>query len=388
MPGYAEARWKRIAGELAKDPLFVDMDAAHLFDRQELERIRAAMNRASRRIGAPVYLVVAPNPTASESSGQGVPFLHGLWERLRRDGMYVLVDADGDIEAVPFRVPRRYSSLDPVPYELQRPADYRNPEADLMTRLLRAFDAIAAAPSGPRVMPRVVETAQPWNEDRRPLKAQFWGPFVAGLVLGALAALVLYGLWALGARLFGGRGREGGAGREGRGRRPAPARPTPRWLRAQATKELERLERLLPPDDDAPGRRYALRAYDAARILSDDVGPDPDGEAETVLDLVGVIVLARQGQTVLAEGAARPEPPCFVNPLHPPATRKRKIGKQGTRPVCATCAEVPGPGLVTLLLRTPDHRHHFVVPGRWQRNGFGTGGRDLAGDVLESLGVD
>ncbi|WP_116022349.1 hypothetical protein [Thermomonospora umbrina] len=195
---------------------------------------------------------------------------------------------------------------------------------------------------------------------------------VVALALGLPAVLLLLGLYALKAR-------------RRSDRRPAPARPSRRWLRERATKELAELTAMLPPDPDAPGGDYATRAHEAATRLSDVVGPDPDGEADPMLDLVGVILLARQGMTVLAEGTERPRPPCYVNPLHPPATREREIGGRGPRPVCTECAEAPPAAFITLFLRTPDHRHHFAIPGRWQSTGFGTEGRDLPIEVLESL---
>ncbi|RAY12183.1 hypothetical protein DPM19_26025 [Actinomadura craniellae] len=392
-PPHAADRWARVAAELAKDPLFVDPDLAGALDDADRARLRKAMAGTARRIGVPVYVVVIPNPLGSESQGRAEPFLFGLRERLGRDGLYLTSNEYGRIDAVPFGVPRELSRVQTVPSELRLPPDYRTPLARLTDRLNIVLGRVAAAPPGPTTTPRPVETVAPFGQERPPPReAAFWAPFLTGLlVLGPLAAVVLYGLYASFPLVAGVLRRRvpGLPGPRDRSWPKGPTRPSVRWLRARAAEELGRLRALLPPGDDEPGRAYALRAYDAAQILFDDLDPRPaKKDAAAVLDLVGVVVLARQGQAVLAGRTARPAAPCFVNPLDGPSTKRRKVGAQGTRPVCAACATAPEPALTRLMLTVPDGRPHHAVPGRWKRAGFGSRRPDLASDVLESLGVD
>jgi hypothetical protein len=205
---------------------------------------------------------------------------------------------------------------------------------------------------------------------RTPLKVAFWGPFLTGLlVLGPLAVLLLYGAFRLATRTLRWRPTAGSAS----------AKPSVRALHSLAAKELSALGRELVPD-----RRYTLRAYDAARILFDDLGPRPPRrDADTVLDLIGVIVLVRQGRAALTRD--KPDPPCFVHPLHGPSSGRRRLAGQGSLPVCADCGTGPW---IQRVLRVPDGRPHYDVPGRWKRGSFGTRRPDLPSDVLESLGVD
>ncbi len=87
-------RARVIAEGLARDPLYVDPARAKLLD-------PALQRRLRDRIGAskvPIYAVVAPNHPRSSDPYEGDPeiLLAFVHDRLRRDGVYVIADEDGD----------------------------------------------------------------------------------------------------------------------------------------------------------------------------------------------------------------------------------------------------------------------------------------------------
>lgn len=113
-PPHAYHRLDRVGAALAKDPLFVDPDVSAALGGPDRARLHAAIGRTAKLLGTPVYVVVIPNPSESESQGRDRAFLHMLHDRSGRDGLYLMVNGRGYLESVAFRVPRRlpYSSLD------------------------------------------------------------------------------------------------------------------------------------------------------------------------------------------------------------------------------------------------------------------------------------
>jgi hypothetical protein len=387
---YEEARFARVAAELAKDPLYVDMDMADAIDGSMRTALRGVMTRTSQALGVPVYFVAIPNDDDAESYSKNGAFLAGLNAHVRRDGLYLMTDADGDIGYAAYGVPRELRSADRLSISVLSANDSDQPFIDLVPRATRAMDHIANATPGPPSTETYDTGVPPIGQENPPLEAEFWGPFTGGLFLaGPFAALALYGLFLLGLRPWrskkrpAGKGatkkRPAGSASRSRGSGGAPSRPSLRWVRSHAEKEMEALSSELDPD--RPGM---LRAYDAARILHDDVeSRSVKNDDAAFLDLVGVLVLARQGRA--ARDRTRPVPTCFVNPLHGDAGRsRRKIRDQGRQPVCDGCATGDVDGR---YLCVPDGRRHYTVPGRWQRGAFGARRPDLPADVLESLGV-
>jgi hypothetical protein len=86
-------------------------------------------------------------------------------------------------------------------------------------------------------------------------------------------------------------------------------------------------------DPDNPGRDRALACYDAAALLA--------AERDDQLDLLGAVVLAREGQAALADRDPLPLPACQVHPLHGPAVRRlpprRRPRPSKPHTVCAGC---------------------------------------------------
>ncbi|GAA3230553.1 hypothetical protein GCM10010468_61090 [Actinocorallia longicatena] len=376
-PPHAGLRLDRVARALAHDPLFVDDDLADVVTGPDRDRIRAAMKTAAADLGVPVYVALLPNPRASESQGRGELFLQGVHDRSHADGLYLTADEDAGISGVAYGVPRDLD-YDVLHGDQTGPADDRAPFADLTTRIEGTLALASDSPAGPPETPRSYSGASPFGqEDSPPREPEFWAPFLIGALLaGPFGALGLWVIFLLARAVR---------------RRPAapprpPRSPGVRELRALAARELEALGDLLPPADDAPGRRAAMEAYDAAVLLSDEVGARPGRhDDEAALDLIGVVVLAVQGRTVLSEGRTAPRPACQVNPLHGAGTRGKQIPGVPKGKVCADCAALPLRQLRQRVLTLPGGRPYHVVPGRF-RDGFG--GSALAKRVLESLGVD
>ena len=157
------------------------------------------------------------------------------------------------------------------------------------------------------------------------------------------------------------------------------------WLHKVARSEVARLVGALSAtqaDPDNPGRDRALACYDAAALLAAERGDR--------LDLLGAVVLAREGQTALAQRDPLPMPVCQVHPLHGPAVRRpapRRRPRPGKpRAMCAEC------GRCTMLER--DRRAllvagipYYRTEGFWAGVGFGALDPELPTRVLEYMHV-
>ncbi|MEU9024928.1 hypothetical protein [Actinomadura sp. NPDC048394] len=409
-PRYSGHRLDRVAAALAKDPLYVDPDVDVALGAAERARVDTAIRAAAKRVAVPILVVVAPNPTESESQGKDDAFLSALHGVTHRDGLYLMVDDDGYMLGQGWNVPRDIDldvvAQDDLPdYE---PPDIHRPFSGLADRLVKRVDAWAAAPAGPpRSSPALLSPPVPFGqEDDHPLvpdKPTVKSHFLRGiLIAGPLSAVALYwagiGSAAAGRRWFrrgGARGAVAGLAAHTEAHPGAPAKPSDRWLRRTASAELDRLRDRLPDASGNRGRAFALAAFDAAQILYDDVHGKP-GHA---LDLVGVIVLARQGRRALAGQMTAPPPPCFVNPLHGDSTRRKSIalpgdgagGKSRRQPLCTACSGASGKEIADRVLRVqgPDGlAPHYAVPGVWRDAAWATRGNDLVKRVMEYLGVE
>jgi hypothetical protein len=157
------------------------------------------------------------------------------------------------------------------------------------------------------------------------------------------------------------------------------------WLHNVARSEIARLVAALSAteaDRDNPGRDRALACYDAAALLA--------AEREDRLDLLGAVVLAREGQTALAHRDPQPLPVCQVHPLHGPAVRRpalRKSPRPGKpRAMCAECRRCASLVRDTRALLVTDIPY-YRTEGFWASVGFGALDPDLPARVLEYMHV-
>ncbi|TDD92552.1 hypothetical protein E1293_00820 [Actinomadura darangshiensis] len=401
-PPYAYHRIDRITAALAKDPLFVDPDVGQALGEPDRGRLRAALAGTAKRIGTPAYVVVIPNPNDSESQGQDDAFLFMLHDRSGRDGLYLMVNSRGQMESEAFDVPRRlpYSTLEDDLPGSSRPADPEHPFTGLADRVVQRLEGYAAAPSASPETPTLYSSPDPFGEETKqtPADPEIQAPLLTGLLLaGPVGALVLYWL-GIGVLALLGRGRRGEKARgkpKAEVHRWAPTKPSMRWLRRHAAKELERLRPLLATAEAEQGRDYAVSAYDAAQILYDDAKQDED----KATDLVGAIVLARQGRIAITRNLAAPPAPCLVNPLHGESVVSRRVPKLAEHdlpkqcPLCEACRLSQKRNGLTeghlLKVRTPDgDRPHTLVPGVWRDTAWGGRGKDFLPRVMRYLGVE
>ncbi|MFG2089908.1 MULTISPECIES: hypothetical protein [unclassified Spirillospora] len=397
-PPHADDRLVRVAAALAEDPLFVDPDIGIALGEAERGRVRRAAGEAAERLGVPAYVVVLPNGTDSESQGRNEAFLFALHERSRRDGLYVMVDSHGHMDSEAFRVPRRYrySPLDEDEPGSSSPADHDRPFAGLADRIVQRLNGYATAPSASPSMPTLYSTPEPFGEEHEltPDDPEIQAPLLTGLILaGPVGAVLLY--W-IGLGVLALLGRRGGPSTRGKASSYWSAtEPSMRQLRHHGAKELERLQSLLTTTGAERGRPYAVSAYDAAQILYDDAKDD----ADRAVDLVGAIVLARQGRLVLSRDIAEPPAPCVVNPLHGESTARRRLAKLTHKvlpkpcPLCEACNEHDQrQGLTDRhLLKVPGperHRPHTAIPGVWRDASWGATGKNFLPRVMRYLGVD
>ncbi|WP_026406100.1 hypothetical protein [Actinomadura rifamycini] len=383
LPDHGYARVDRIAAALARDPVFVDPDLPTALPGADLARVRAEVRDAAAELGVPVRVVVVPNPAESESQGQGPLLARLLQQRTGTGGLYVVADARGWLDVTAFDVRRRLTAMD---YEDERP-----PEDDRLAglggRIIDRIREVRALPATETPQNRgLYGTLDPFGAEHRPLRdvePEPAGPFFLGLLLiGPAAGGALYAAVRLVRRW---RRRD----RTDRKRPQAPSAPSLRWLRRQAESELAALRTALvgAQGDGAANERRATEAFDAAQILFDDIGSDSD----RAHDLVVVIVLARDGAAALA--GDRAAPPCFVNPLHGPAERRKRIraaGRNERRRVCAPCADAQHSRIASLTLRIPrpgGRVPHHDLTGPWVAAEYGARA-PLAAEVLTHLGVE
>lgn len=411
------------ASALSSAPLYVDPDMAWMFTPKDEKRITAAL-RASP---VPVFVVAAPFSTDEDSSDYASYFTGQLYGRTHRAGVYLTVGPSGDISDNEYRVPR---SIDlPLEAELE-PVSKLEPAqiaASVPGRVLELIAAAAKSPPDPKAagLPQpqyspgefaggriADDNAVASRETQSTAAADLTGGGVAGLVLlGPLLALLGFAATGAGRRLVAARRGWGDADDPGIPVGRMPAAPSAGWLRRHARGELAELSRLIDAGSDAnPGWERALDDYDAGKLVSGDVvgtgsGPDP-------VDLVGAIVLARDGRMALERQLAAPPPPCLVNPLHGRATtvlRRDVLDAEtaldnllrrvpgGQVPVCDGCRRAASTrrygGRGTLgarVLRVPHHGQlmKYVDFGSvWRDRMFGASGPGLPQAVREHLGV-
>jgi hypothetical protein len=372
LPAQATAadRLDRVAGELRGSPLFVDPDVSFMLDaaarRQTLGRVRDA--------GFPVYVVVVPMDLADESEGDLDLFLYDLHTRLGRPGVYVAADDQGTITLEEFDVPRDVRI--PATSELLLPGPDPAPFPERLTDVL---DTVRAAPVAAPESPARPEPPGPGDDtDAGQLVRDFFGAFVGTAVA---VALLFWLLWFAAVRPLTARRRPAG------GTTPdVPTEPSLRWLRRRAREELTGLTEALSGSAGNPGRRRALTAYDAAKLLHDERADEP-------ASLATVIALAHDGRAALDRESAGGGAPCTLNPLHGRAARKgpaRLAGlPAGNRPLCGPCAGAPRRTRHSRVLKLPvDGRTvpYHQAPGPWRDIGLGSD--DLPQRVLEYLDVE
>ncbi|GAA3760556.1 hypothetical protein HDA32_004853 [Spinactinospora alkalitolerans] len=390
------ARADRVAEGLRESPLFVDPEAASSLNAEERAGLRDRLAGAD----VPVRIAVLPFSLDDASGGDPEVFLHALHDALGEEGVYVALEAHresrGYVHAVAFDVPIDLELSDELSYSGREGAS----DAELLAATLDEVDAAPAGPAGSPA-PHVPLPDTDTGDSGSPAQDYLYGGFIPGLlIVGPLLALLVWGLGTLVLRaarrsplLSAAAVRTPGAGAGSSGPaeaarpRQAPRRPSRGHLVRTLNTELQALsEEIAEAGEEHPHRRRAVNAFDAAGILA--------REHRDQLDLVGAIVLARDGRQALSrERGRRTRPACMVNPLHgsaPDTGRKTDVPGMGRVRVCADCARLPAETLRRrILLVGHEGRRvaHHETARFWITVEYGEHTRDLPERVMEELGV-
>ncbi|MWA12841.1 hypothetical protein [Streptomyces sp. BA2] len=350
------SRVERVAAGLKQDgPLYSDPESPNPLDSEQRDQLTERIGEFNR---GPVHIALVPQLTEDESGGEPELFVEAVRQRMQElgakgdHGVYVVADPlGGSIDVVTYDV-RIDANL--VAFDLPDSIRYgddddRSTDHQLGERLDDLMTFLGKAPRTDRPETSSLgmdDAPEPVEEDA--LSPLFSGDFWPGLLVGAFAAALLFGVVAALLGLL----RLVVPGL----RRPprtvvtstggllftAPPDPSLGYLRRVARDGIDALGREFDPN---AALRSSIRTrvwdcLDAATLLAD---RDPDGHVDddaTPADLAAAIVLARAGRGALT-GADKPC--CALNPLHGPATgwRDAQYAAEDQRlrtiPVCAEC---------------------------------------------------
>ncbi|SHM32656.1 hypothetical protein [Streptomyces yunnanensis] len=381
------ARVDRVAEGLRHDPLYVDPESPSSLDAGRRAELR-------KRIGAlpvPVLVTVVPTSTDDESQGDEDRLAKALHDRLHRDALFVFAEpTGGGIQIVNYGTPVDSAYL----YGRPRDLVYTDPTTGpLGSQLDKLLTYLSKAPKSPHADQPYPPRPAPDPAAEQRLPGLFSGDFRAGLFIGGLAALLLFGLvvavWALVRSLVRGRARSLAAA-------AAPIQPRKSWLRRTAREEVAALTGELEAATELPekARRRAWECLDAAALLVDG---DSDGlidDDATPASLACAIVLARAGRAAVREPSTAAHI-CHRNPLHGTAVERAPKPPAGSRraprgPVCAACLKTPGE-MLRLYGADDSGRQGYGPypehPGPLASLAKGAGIDQLTREVRESFGV-
>ncbi|MEU5957307.1 hypothetical protein [Streptomyces sp. NPDC047525] len=377
------SRVDRVADGLRKGgPVYSDPESPHVLDSAQ----RRELEERAREFGrGPVFFALVPQLTEDESGGEPELFVEAVRQKMGAKGdhgVYVVADPlGGSIDVVTYdvRIDANLVAFD-LPDSIRygddddRSTDHRLGERldDLMTYLDKAprTDRPETSSLGMDDEPDPVEE----NE----LSPLFSGDFWPGLMVGAVAAGLVFGIVAallgiLRLAVPGLRRPRTTSAPSATTSFEAPPDPSRDYLRRTARDELDALAREFDAADEQSALASAVRTrvwdcLDTATLLAD---RDPDGHVDddaTPADLAAAVALARAGRGALV-GADKTC--CALNPLHGPATgwRDAQYAAEDQRlrtiPVCAQCRVLVAvqPRLAhTLRLTLPGARRGERVP--------------------------
>lgn len=375
------SRVERVAAGLKQDgPIYSDPESPQLLDAEQRGELRGRIAEFDR---GPVNVVLAPQLSEDESGGETEIFVEAVRQKMGAKGdhgVYVVADPLGgtiDVVTYDVRIDANLVAFD-IPDSIRygddddRSTDHRLGERldDLLTFLDKA-----PRTAHPETSSLGMDDA-PEPVEEETLSPLFSGDFWPGLLVGAFAAALLFGVVAAllgllrlavpGLR----RAPVSTVSPDGVLTFTAPPAPSLGYLRQAARDELNALAREF---DAGAELRPSVRTrvwdcLDTATLLAH---RDPDGHVDddtTPADLAAAIILARVGRGALV-GADKPC--CALNPLHGPATGWRdgryspEDQRLRTLPVCAECrvlVEVQPRLAYTLRLTLPGAGRSGRVP--------------------------
>ncbi|MBO0803883.1 MAG: hypothetical protein J2P25_12515 [Nocardiopsaceae bacterium] len=409
------------------DPLYIDPDMAWMFTPAQVKKITTAL----RKSPVATYVIAVPfNIDEDDDPDYQSYFLDQLHARTHRNGAYLIIGPSGDISDAEYQVPRDIS----LPIDTETGPDTMTTPAKIAAstpaRVISLITDIGTSPPDPRAASTPIPEYSP-GEFPSGVPTPGMGPVLtapgpsyAPVIGGGIAGLVVVGpllaLIGLGGVRAGRRGRAallGWGDSYGDPGTPAgrmPASPGYEWLLRHARAELAELGRLIAEGgDDGPGYARACDDYDAGMLIvgggEGDAPATSTGTGTGQIDLVGAIVLARDGRMALRHGTGEPPSPCLVNPLHgsaavrfpadvtyrTPVLRETYRTAQGREfPLCQRCAKLASTASAqrlrdrVLLVEFGGRWHRYDEFGSlWREHGFGADGPGLPRMVREHLNV-
>lgn len=387
-----------VARSLLSSPLYVHPDMAWMFTPAAEEQIKRVLRASPVR----VFVVAVPFDIDDDMSDYASYYLDQLYRRMHQAGVYLAVGPSGFISDAEYLVPRDINL--PVSVEIESATTLEPAQIAASTpgRILTLLHLIATAPADPQqaVSPTPFYTPSESGGGSAGGNSPAITPVaVAGvlafLFLGPLLALAGYGAARAGRGLVANQRGWGDAGAPGVPAGHMPASPSTEWLRRHASGELAALSRMIAAGSEVnPGWQRACDDYDAGMLaLNSRAGQ---------IDLVGSIVLARDGRLALDRQTGQPPPPCLVNPLHGRSVRlapERARDLPGLAalhevPMCVRCARDARRGrrarLGWRLLRVEHdgkRTGYLAFDSVWRDKMFGASGPGLPQAVREHLGV-
>lgn len=371
----------RIQADLEQGGVHVHPSLRQHVDAGEVAEIQA--NIAASDVA--MYVVVYPYAAGDQWSGEPDELLTRLHDRFGEPGLYVSHRELGDVEEYGYQLATRDygapGAREIDAFEVQQAPEAEQP-ADLGAGLVALTDMVATDTVAERYEAGVGSgSTSPHPDDDDAGGGDPSGLLVAGLVL-ALVGTAGWGWWRR-RTLTRGRGVALPASALDRIRDAHD-----RQLLRRAEREVLALGEAIDAADisqhhDADAWQSALDHYDGARRVLRRGEPAPD-----VLDVVGAIVLAGRGEKVLAAALAGRPPelarPCFLNPLHGPATGTTQVQRGSATvavPLCKACrADLKAKRRPDTLdvLRKGQPVHYFDTTDEpWASTGYGALDPDL-----------
>ncbi|WP_285731245.1 hypothetical protein [Nocardiopsis sp. ATB16-24] len=315
------------------------------------EGLASAAERAEEA-SVPLRVAMIPMVSSDESGGDPHLFLHAMHHVAGEEGVYAVFTARHDgtvrVSALAFGLGVREYHLTGGLYEREPP----NTPVEALETLLDVVESAPRDQSARDPDPPTASTAgwkpreERFREDLLP-SALIFGPLVGA----ALAWIVLKLPVPMGAM-----------------RRVREAGVSSGSLRRMAETERARLASLVARGPQAVPHGFMPQIEAALMVME----ADPDD-----LDRLGVVVVSRRAHAALEDPASADGPPCTVNPLHGPATtRRRSEVTKGMASLCRECADLPDARRVERVLRVRGpggvRRSHLSLEERaWVRHRFG-----------------
>ena len=368
-----------IVASLRQDPILVQQ----ILGNGHTSEVHAALTKMSEQVGQPVYVALVQLPDGLRSDRPNDELLRILHQRLDEPGLYVVATQESITAVEAYDIPLDGTTVSLGRYDAQSIAQQQVPEDSYVGPAGEtALVLEVAADEDQSLTPAQVRevTDQRFlvasNADEPSSYDTAVEPGTPLVFAVAAGVTVFFLAW----RLL--RARNAPPSPEGtrtptknKARKAVGNASDIDTVRIHARREVAKLERSLRGGGQPSDVEAAQRCRDVAVDLADSVDR---------LDVVGALVLARTGRTMLRQGDATYHP-CFLNPLHGEGTQSVRLdGAAGSVPCCTACAHAAARDTrPDALLDGTGRRARPYYEGTtvWARTGFGSLVDDLWNDV-------